>query len=288
MKFLSKTFSKSSRLGNQISLNREHLTEIHQYQNIYSDNLGRDVRVDVFLPPGYYDADQATYPVLLFNDGQDMEAAQMQETLHRLYGEARIKHLILVAVHAGDRIQEYGVIGHADYKNRGSKAGEYARFILEELFPMLGKRYRIGKTLQDVTVAGFSLGGLSALSLAWNHPEYFRQVGVFSGSLWWRSQPSQPHDPDAHRIMHDTVAVAKKRPGMRFWFECGTKDETEDRNNNGIIDSIDDTLDFIKILKQLGYQEGRDILYLEVINGEHNHHTWAKVMPDFLQWAFAR
>ena len=28
---------------------------------------------------------------------------------------------------------------------------------------------------------------------------------------------------------------------MKFFFECGTEDETEDRNGNGIIDSIDDT-----------------------------------------------
>lgn len=287
MKFLSKSFSKNPKLYNRIALDADHQTEIHQFQNINSRFLNRDVRVDLYLPPGYYQQQQ-TYPVLLFNDGQDMEAAQMAETLTRLYAEGSIQALILMAVHAGDRMQEYGVIGQADYKNRGSQAGAYAQFILEELFPMMRARYRMGKAPQDFAVAGFSLGGLSALSLGWHHPEHFGQVGVFSGSLWWRSQPSQPKDPDAHRIMHDLAANSKKRPGLRFWFECGTKDETEDRNNNGIIDAIDDTLDFIKILKQLGYHEGRDILYLEVINGEHNHHTWAKVMPDFLQWAFGK
>jgi enterochelin esterase family protein len=26
--------------------------------------------------------------------------------------------------------------------------------------------------------------------------------------------------------------------------------------------------------------------YVEVVGGQHNEETWAKVMPDFLRWAF--
>ena len=35
-------------------------------------------------------------------------------------------------------------------------------------------------------------------------------------------------------------------PGLKFFFQCGNMDETMDRNKNGIIDSIDDTLDLIQ------------------------------------------
>jgi len=41
-------------------------------------------------------------------------------------------------------------------------------------------------------------------------------------------------------------------PGLKFFFECGTADETEDRNGNGIIDSIDDTKDLISALINKG------------------------------------
>ena len=48
--------------------------------------------------------------------------------------------------------------------------------------------------------------------------------------------------------MHKIIRMANA-PWLKFFFECGALDETKDRNNNGIIDSIDDTLDLIDELK---------------------------------------
>ena len=183
-------------------------------------------------------------------------------------------------------MQEYGAMGRLDYLKRGAKAHLYTRFLLKELMPELHHRYRISTDAQHNAIAGFSLGGLSAFDIAWNHPEQFGQVGVFSGSLWWRSRAFTPEAPDAHRIVHYMVSQGPRREGLRFWFQAGTKDEEEDRNNNGIIDAIDDTLDLIGELKHWSYREGTDIRYVEVIGGEHNPATWGKVMPDFLHWAF--
>jgi enterochelin esterase-like enzyme len=72
---------------------------------------------------------------------------------------------------------------------------------------------------------------------------------------------------------------------MKFWFQNGTQDETDDRNNNGIIDAIDDTMALIDILTEKGYKPHEDIRYTEVEGGEHNTQTWKKVLPDFLKWA---
>ena len=58
-------------------------------------------------------------------------------------------------------------------------------------------------------------------------------------------------------------------------------DETHDRNNNGIIDSIDDALDLMAELKQKGYT---DIEYLELADGKHDIPTWGRAMPVFLKW----
>ena len=133
------------------------------------------------------------------------------------------------------------------------------------------------------SIAGFSLGGLSAFDIAWNYPNHFGKVGVFSGSFWWRSKEFDESDPDANRIIHDLVLHSKKRRGMKFWLQTGTNDEKEDRNNNGIIDAIDDTMDLIAILKKLGYKK-RDIEYVEVEGGEHHHGTWGEVLPLFLEF----
>ncbi len=50
--------------------------------------------------------------------------------------------------------------------------------------------------------------------------------------------------------MHNQIQDGQYIPDMKFFFECGTADETEDRNGNGIIDSIDDTKDLIATLNK--------------------------------------
>ncbi|MGK0638370.1 hypothetical protein [Schleiferia thermophila] len=84
--------------------------------------------------------------------------------------------------------------------------------------------------------------------------------------------------------------VKKKgfRKGLRFWFMAGTKEELEDRNNNGIIDVIDDQLDLIAQLICTGYKPYYDIHYLEIENGEHNQQTWNLGIQNFLLWGFAK
>lgn len=126
------------------------------------------------------------------------------------------------------------------------------------------------------------------MDIAWHHPSVFGKIGVFSGSFWWRSKDFTDQHPDANRIMHETLNRSSPRPDMKFWLQTGTMDETSDRNNNGIIDAIDDTLDIIEELKKLGYQPDKDIQYIEVEGGTHHPSTWVKVLPDFLVWAFGR
>lgn len=287
MQFLKKRFPKKIRLFNEIFFHPEYSLETHHLQNFFSEALQRTVHIDVFLPPGHFSEARNTYPTLFLNDGQDTPAIGLPDTLERLYAKGKIPKIIVAAIHADqNRMQEYGIAGRPDYKKRGSKAGAYADFLLQELIPELRKRYKVSETASQTAVAGFSLGALSAFGLAWSHPGTFGKVGIFSGSLWWRSRAFTPENPDGYRIVHEMVAGSTKREGLRFWMQAGTEDEQEDRNNNGIIDAIDDTLDLIKELKKLGYQEGKEVKYVEVKGGQHNPATWGKVMPDFLQWAF--
>ena len=262
--------------------------ELQSLEQFQSSFLGRAVRIDIYLPPGHNDQPAAAaYPFVIFNDGQDLEQMRLQDTLDTLWKMARIPHLIAFGVHAGDRMEEYGTAHQVDYLGRGSQASAYAQFITKELLPSLYQRFHLSHLPSDSAIAGFSLGGLSALDIAWQYPGIFTKIGVFSGSLWWRSKPFKAEDPDADRIAHGMVAMGPYRPGMKFWLQTGTNDETDDRNNNGIIDSIDDTLDLITELEKLGYQNGRDIRYLEVVNGEHNPKTWGEAMGDFLVWSFS-
>lgn len=128
-----------------------------------------------------------------------------------------------------------------------------------------------------------------ALDLVWNHPEEFSKAGVFSGSLWWRQKAYDAgYTDEADRIMHNQIKASKTAPyGLRFFFQTGTLDEKSDRNHNGVIDSIDDTLDLIHELKQKGFSESA-IKYYEMEGGRHDVPTWADAFPHFLKWGWGK
>lgn len=252
---------------------------------IPSSHLSRNITVDFFLPQNI--PDPSSISLLLINDGQDMETLGLGNILRQLYSENAIRPLLCAAVHAGkDRKREYGVAGHPDYLGRGDKAGLYTSFIREELVPFIKKHYRVS-SFREQAFAGFSLGGLMALDIAWSYPAEFTRAGVFSGSLWWRSidQTDDGYDDHRHRIMHQRIRQGQYHAGLKFFFQCGNMDETLDRNNNGIIDSIDDTLDLVKELKVKGYT-AKDIHYLEIPDGKHDVATWGRAMPEFLKWGW--
>lgn len=265
-----------------------HTVTVRRDDSLYSVPLKRTVRLDIVLPPGYQPTD-VPYPILYLNDGQDLKSLRMRTVLDSLYKQRAIRPFVLVAIHAGDRIQEYGTAAQADYMKRGSKAGLYTDFVLTELLPYVRNHYRVSTKPEDAVFAGFSLGGLSAFDIVFHHPDRFSRAGVFSGSFWWRSRKFDTHYSDeTDRIMHNLVRAGSYQKGSRFWFEVGTDDETGDRNNNGIIDAIEDTTDLIGELVRKGYGRGSNIRYVEIPGGKHNQETWSAVMPDFLTWAFAK
>lgn len=252
---------------------------------IASVHLNRYVLVDCYLPRAV--SDPSSMSLLLVNDGQNLDEMDFAMLLDGLAGSGQISPLLCVGIHAGkDRKNEYGTASVADYAGRGAKSGAYKRFILEELLPFVHMQYAV-EQFRQTGFAGFSLGGLTALDLTWSHPEIFALAGVFSGSLWWRSRDvGLDYSDDTDRIMHQLIRSGSHHPGLRFYFTTGSLDETADRNNNGIIDSIDDTMDLIRELEQKGYHAGQDIVYINYEDGAHDIATWGRAMPQFLLWAF--
>lgn len=248
--------------------------------------LKRDVRVDFYIPGGFSDFNNLS--LLLVNDGQDLVTMQFESILGKLMAENAIEPLFCVGIHCStDRKNEYGTARILDYKGRGAKAYLYANFIMLELIPFIRKVYKV-YSFREKCFAGFSLGALSALDIVWNYPTEFSKVGVFSGSLWWRDkdQDDEDFDEDIHRIMHRQVREGIFAPWLRFFFEVGALDEAVDRNNNGVIDAIDDTVSLIDELIAKGYHFRNDIAYLELKDGRHDVATWAYAFPYFLKWGW--
>ena len=243
----------------------------------------REVRV--FVPGEVI----ATTPVLIVLDGQNMGAWRLEEALAGVAAQGRPVPLV-VAVPAGkERIEEYGMAGTPDFAGRGKLAQDFQRFVLGSVLPAVRARFGVTLDRARTGVLGSSLGGLAAFDLAWRHPEVFGFAGIFSGSFWWRGEDGPAAVRQASRLAHRLVRGTPVRPiRQRLWFSVGTKEETDDRDGNGVIDAVQDTTELIDELELKGWKKGENLSYVLVEGGEHNEAAWAKVLPRFLDWALPR
>lgn len=282
---------------------------------VRSVNLGREVQVDFYLPQGGSSLFPAMSEIslLLINDGQELGKMGFAGILDELYNDGKLSPLLCAGIHAGpERMMEYGTAGVPDFLGRGGQAAAYSQFVLEELIPAIRIKYN-APSFKEKAFAGFSLGALSAMDIVWHHAEEFSRAGLFSGSFWWRNKDkSDPaYNENTDRIMQKLVREGGYYPWLEFFFECGTEDELEDRNHNGIIDSIDDTVALIRELVIKGYaweevnggspvgivespsggmqpDDKPSIRYLEIEGGKHDPGTWARAMPEFLEWGWGK
>ncbi len=247
--------------------------------------LGENRTIDVYLPRDYAHDSSTTYPVIYANDGQDMEAVNLVGTLDSLERTGAMAQVIVVAIHATDRIQDYGTAYIANAQGLGARADRYGQFMLAELMTMIEARYRVARGPASTAIMGWSLGGLSAFDLAWRHSDRFGTVGVFSGSFWWRTDDSSPEAKQSSRIMHRRVRDTPGHPALRMWFETGRQDENADRDRDGIIDAIQDTEELVVALEKKGYRRGPAMVHL-IVEGKHDLPTWKRLLPEWLAWAF--
>ena len=277
------------------------------------------IKVSVYLPPGYDATSSARirYPVLYANDGQDMAAVGLQETLNRLYAEHAMRPVIVVAIDMlADRASGYGlsdrqakrsVVGDSRIGLIGSKAYAYSDWVATRLVPYVDGHYRTQATRKGRTILGWSLGGLSAFNLGWQYPDVFGTVGAFSPSFWLAADRSNAQAVESSRLAQAMVNDSNHRRDLRWWFSVGGREETNDRNGNGVIDAVEDVQDLIggyrapdgshvRGLRDLGYEVDMDygdhpsrraaVAFYLLPDGEHNQATWNRMLPVFLQWAY--
>lgn len=255
--------------------------------DFHSAILGNCRDIQVYLPPDHEQSRHRRFPVLYLNDGQDVAALKLRETLARLHQRGVVVSFITVAIPTNeDRLREYGTAIGPNAQGLGNRAGDYADFVTQELMPVIDAEFRADTRPGQTAILGASLGGLSAFDIAWNHRERFGTVGVMSGSFWWRAAEEEAAMPSGRRIVHSTVRQGEFVPGFRAWFQAATRDERDDRDGNGVIDAIQDTLELIDEMAALGYEPGEDMVYVQVEGGRHSYETWSRVLPAFLHWAF--
>jgi enterochelin esterase-like enzyme len=254
---------------------------------VYSRHLQKHIIITVISTP--VPNNKSDFNLLLLNDGQDIEKLRVKTIVDSLYKINLIRPLIVVGIDAFDRMQEYGVAGKPDYQGNGASAEKYAGFVTGELLPFVKKKAGVRK-FSSITIAGCSLGGLSAFDIAWDNADKIDKAGVFSGSFWLRDKDSKDssYSDDKDRLIINKIRSSRKRPHLQYWFYVGDNEEKAEGDKDGIIDAVDDTKDLIDLIKKKNVAGSGDITYVEEKNGTHDYDSWSHIFPLFLIWAVGK
>lgn len=135
----------------------------------------------VYVPAQYSAAEPAC--VMAFQDGQ----GYMNPT-----GPVRAPAVFDQLIHSGEMPVTIGIFvnpGHREqvYDQRGPQYtpmnDTYARFLLEEILPLVGEDYNLVDSPEGRAIAGMSDGGLCAFTVAWHRPDAFSKVVSHVGSF---------------------------------------------------------------------------------------------------------
>lgn len=229
--------------------------------------LPRDIIV--WLPPSYDSLPGNYYPVLYMHDGQNVI-----DPLTSSFGVDWQIDEVADSLIRAKSIQEIIIIGIYNTENRGSEYNDtelgqaYINFIIEELKPFIDENYRTLPDRKSTTVCGSSSGGLISFLMGWEYSDVFSKSACFS---------------PAFKISNiDYIAPVKNYMGAKknlkiFIYNGGI----------GLEEQLQPGIDeMMLVLKDKGFIESQDLLFIKDSSAEHNESAWAKNVYRFIEFFF--
>ena len=251
--------------------------------------------IDIWLPENY--SDSKKYAVLYMHDGQmlydtettwNKQAWEVDEVLGKLIKESKIQDVIVVGIWNG------GITRHIDYfpqkpfeslaktqqdsiynANRSNgqsvfnngkiNSDNYLKFIVQEVKPLIDKKYSVYTDNEHTFIAGSSMGGLISLYAICEYPKIFG--GAACLSTHWPGIFGLENNP----IPDVFFAYIKKHlpdsKEHKIYFDYGTA--TLDTMYQTLHPKVD------AIMKSKGY-DNRNWLTKKFEGDDHSEKSWSK------------
>ena len=180
-----------------------------------SDILGEERKLNIYLPQGYDQNTDKSYPVIYLLDGSVDEDFIHIAGLVQFGSFSWINMLpesILVGIANVDRKRDFTYPSNVEQDNKdlptsgGSK--QFINFLENELQPLVNRTYR---TQGPSTLIGQSLGGLLATEVLMKKPDLFEHYVIVGPSLWWGAESLLAYSPNPNGTNKSIfIAVGKE------------------------------------------------------------------------------
>jgi predicted alpha/beta superfamily hydrolase len=249
--------------------------QLRKYDNFRSRFLRNQRDIVVYVPPDYDQQPERRHPVLYLHDGQNLfDAAtafngqdwHVAQTADYAISAGLVEPLIVVGLYntGKTRLREYTPTSVP--RLGGGRADRYAKFLIEEVKPVVDRDYRTRPEAAQTGIGGSSLGGLVSIYLGLKFSNVFGKIAALSPSVWWNQ-----------RVILRFAQAAPVEPRPRIWLDIGTREGPR---------IVDDVEKFRDVLLSKGWQYDRDLHYARVEGAEHNEAAWAARVGPFLQFLF--
>lgn len=232
----------------------------------------------VYVPPGYDEQPERTYPVLYLQDGQNLfdprtsfvpgQTWQVREQADEAIRAGEVEPLVIVGIaNTGDRrLAEY--THERDWQRGGGEAAQYGLTLTREILPWIATRYRVRTDRESTGLGGSSLGGLVSLYLGLRYATWFGKLAILSPSVWWN---------------HKSILgyVNEHAPGIwdrpRVWLDVGDKEGKR---------TVHDAESLFRRLKANHWRAAETLHFEKAHGGTHDEASWARRVKPMLRFLF--
>jgi len=245
-----------------------------------SNYLPTSRNVIVYVPPGYDEEPERTYPLLYLHDGQNLfdgrtsfvpgRTWQIREHADAAIEAGEVEPMVIVGIYnTGDqRLAEY--THEYNWQMGGGQADAYGKLITLELMPWIAAQYRIRQGRDSTGLGGSSLGGLVSLYLGLRYPTVFGKLAVMSPSVWWNHKSILGY-------LNEHAPQLWERP--RVWLDVGDREGQK---------ALRDVEHLARRLKANGWKPGETLHFEKVEGGTHDEANWATRVRSMLKFLFPK
>ena len=242
----------------------------HSWTSKIFDATVRDYYVYV---PAKYDPAQPT-AVMVFQDGHayvnPKGEYRVPVVFDNLMARGELPPIIGIFIDPGHRGESLPPI-RWQANNRSVEydtlSDQYARFLLEEILPEVGKSYNLTADPDRRAICGASSGGICAWTVAWERPDQFRKVLSHIGSFT---------NIRGGHVYPSLIRKTERKP-IRVYLQDGDHDVNNEHGNWWLAN-----LEMEAALKFSKYD-------LKTVwgHGAHNGNHGGAVLPEALKWLWA-
>ena len=236
----------------------------------------------VYLPSGYDQHPERSYPVLYMQDGQNLfdprtsfipgRTWQVREHADAAIEAGEIEPLIIVGIYnTGDRrLAEY-TPDHdpaRDWPFGSGEAPQYGLTLTREIMPWIATQYRVRAGRESTGLGGSSLGALVSLYLGLRYATCFGKLAVLSPSVWWNRKSILGY-------LNERAPEIWDRP--RLWLDVGDHEGQR---------TLHDVEHLNRRLKANHWLPGETLHFEKVHGGTHDEASWSRRVRPMLKFLF--